>query len=166
MCGIIGVFNNERSVEFVISGLEVLKNRKDADFLICTDSDEFYSKDVHELKQKVKQGSKNCIACCSCKTALSRKRLGSWFVADAEIYNVAEIKEDYSFLNETDGVFAFACWMGRDANGDDLLYIARDIIGLRPICFTHTDGFAFASYKKALEAMGYPMQSSLIREPP
>ncbi len=158
MCGIIGVFNNERSVELVLTGLEVLKNRKDADFLIRTDSDEFYSKDVHELKQKVKQGSRNCIACCcSCKTALSRKRLGRRFVADAEIYNVDEIKADYSFFNnEIDGVFAFACWMGRDANGDDLLYIARDIIGLRPICFAHTDGFAFASEKRALEAMGYP----------
>lgn len=155
MCGIIGVFNNERSVEFVLKGLEVLKNQEDADFLIRTDSDEFYSKDVHELKKKVTQGSKNCIACCSCKTALSRKRLGSRFVADAEIYTVDELKEDYSFLNETDGVFAFACWIGRDANGDDLLYIARDIIGLRPICFAHTDGFAFASEKRALEAMGY-----------
>ncbi len=151
MCGIIGVFSNERSVELVLTGLEVLKNRKEADFLIRTDSDEFYS------KQKVKQGSRNCIACCcSCKTALSRKRLGSRFVADAEIYNVDEIKADYSFFNEIDGVFAFACWMGRDANGDDLLYIARDIIGLRPICFAHTDGFAFASEKRALEAMGYP----------
>lgn len=156
MCGIIGVFNNGRSVELVLKGLEVLKNRKDADFLIRTDSDEFYSKDVHELKEKVKPGSKNCIACCSCKTALSGKRLGSRFVADAEIYNVDELKEDYSFLNERDGVFAFACWMGRDANGDDSLYIARDIIGLRPICFAHTDGFAFASEKRALEAMGYP----------
>ena len=156
MCGIIGVFNNEKSVEFVIKGLEVLKNRKDADFLIHTDSDEFYSKDMHELKQKVKRGSKNCIACCSCKTALSRKRLGGRFVADAEMYNVDEIKEAFSFLNEIDGVFAFACWIGRDVNGDDLLYIARDIIGLRPICFAHTDGFAFASDKRALEAMGYP----------
>ena len=158
MCGIIGVFNNERSVELVLTGLEVLKNRKEADFFIRTDSDEFYSKDMHELKQKVKLGSRNCIACCcSCKTALSRKRLGGRFVADAEIYNVDEIKADYSFFNEIDGVFAFACWMGRDANGDDLPYIARDIIGLRPICFAHTeDGFAFASEKRALEAMGYP----------
>jgi diphthine-ammonia ligase len=156
MCGIIGVFNNERSVEFVIKGLEVLKNRKDADFLIRTDSDEFHSKDMHELKQKVKQGSKNCIACCYCNPICPKEGSENRFVADAEIYNVDEIKEDYSFLNETDGVFAFACWIGRDANGDDLLYIARDIIGLRPICFAHTDGFAFASDKKALEAMGYP----------
>jgi len=199
MCGIIGVFNNERSVELVISGLEVLKNRKDADFWIRTDSDEFYSKDVHELKPKVKQSSNNCIACCSCKPICPKEGSENRFVADAEIYNVDELKakylvkgessyevisrlieyfflerklspyraswvvrqsptvlkEDYSFLNEIDGVFAFACWIGRDANGDDLLYIARDIIGLRPICFAHTDGFAFASDKRALEAMGY-----------
>ncbi|NQE44426.1 hypothetical protein C5S31_00205 [ANME-1 cluster archaeon GoMg2] len=37
----------------------------------------------------------------------------------------------------------------------DELYIARDILGVKPVCFTHADGFAFASEKKAFEAMGF-----------
>ncbi len=153
MCRIIGVFNNEKSVELVLKGLEALKNREDIeDFRICTEDSDCCTKDVHELKQKVNQGSRNCIACSSCgKTTISGRRLGNAFVADAELYNVDEVKEDCSFLNEIDGAYAFAYWIR------DELYIARDILGLRPVCFAHTtDGFAFASEKKALEAMGYP----------
>ncbi|MEA2075778.1 MAG: diphthine--ammonia ligase [Euryarchaeota archaeon] len=185
-CRIIGVFNNEKSVELVLKGLEALKNREEVDFRICTENADFCSKGVHELKQKVNQGSRNCIACSSCcKTTISRRRLGNEFVADAELYNVDEVKgkyhiegensyemlsrlidrfflesvlnEDCSFLNEIDGAYAFAYWIRGAANGNDLLYIARDILGLKSVCFAHTtDGFAFASEKKALEAMGYP----------
>lgn len=153
MCRIIGVFNNEKSVELVLNGLETLKNREDIeDFRICTEDSDCCAKDVHELKQKVNPGSRNCIACSSCgKTTISRRRLGNELVADAELYNMDEVKEDCSFLNEIDGAYAFAYWIR------DELYIARDILGLRPVCFAHTtDGFAFASEKKALEAMGYP----------
>ncbi|GAJ19105.1 unnamed protein product, partial [marine sediment metagenome] len=97
------------------------------------------------------------------------------FVADAEIYNLKELKEKYNIGGENsydvllgltekqcsfgnaflskkrfDGAYAFAHWVG------DELYIARDTIGLKPVCFAHADGFAFASEKKVLKAMGFP----------
>lgn len=192
MCRIAGVFNNERSVELVLKALETLKTQGDTDFWICTDSGEFYSRDVHELKQneKLEQGSTNCIACCSCKPVRTGRKLENRFVADAEVYNVAELKEKYhvegegccevlselietailpkekfvrekqgssgiAFDTRVDGAYACAYWMRGDANADKL-YIARDILGLRPVCFAHADGFAFASEKKALEAMNCP----------
>ncbi len=182
MCRIIGVFNNEKSAELVINGLDVLKSSEDAGFLICTENGDWYSEDLQELKQIVnaKKAIKNCIACCSCKDSLLRKGLKSKFVADAAIYNLKDIKEKYNIAGENgydvffklaetfitekqssfgkaflskkrfDGAYAFAYWVG------DELYIARDIMGLKPVCFAHTDGFAFASEKKALEAMGFP----------
>jgi len=187
MCVIIGVFNNEKAAELVITGLEVLKKREEAGFRISTENGEWYSNDLQELKQIVNvEKSKNCIACCSCKASLLRKGLKGKFVADAEIYNLDGLKEKYNiegensyevlselietsllqkekfikekqtslanlpFLKRFDGVYAFAYWI------DEELYIARDIIGLKPVWFAHTDGFAFASEKKALEAMGFP----------
>ncbi len=141
---IIGVFNHEpeKSAELVIKGLEVLKNREDAGFWISTGNGDWYSKDLQELKQIVKKDSKNCIASCSCFKESSAGK--SKFVADAEIYNLNELKE-----KRFEGAYAFAYWVG------DELYIARDTIGLKPVCFAHADGFAFASEKKVLEAMGF-----------
>lgn len=118
---IVGVFNNEKSAELVIRGLESLNNR--ADVWIRTDSGDWYSEDLQELKQVVtaKGSSKNSIAYCPYKASLS--------------------------MNGVDG--AFACWSG------DMLHIARDIIGIKPLFFAHAGGFAFASEKKVLEAMGF-----------
>ncbi len=154
MCEITGVFNNEESVELVITGLEVL-NREAAGFWLCTDNGDFYSKDLQELRQIVKR-SKNCIACST--YSLSRKDLKSKFVADSEIYN---LKEQTSFVNLSvlkrfEDAYAVAYWKGNE------LCIARDIIGLKPVCFTHTAFcFAFSSEKKALEAMGFPHAMAL-----
>ena len=149
MCVITGAFNNEKSAELVIKGLEVLKNTEYADFLIGTETHNWRSKNLQELKQAVKgKKSKNCIACCSCKAALLRK--GLKFVADAEVYkyNLKELKERF------DGVYALAYWVRKD-NSEEL-HIARDILGSKPVYFAHADGFAFASEKKMLEAMGFP----------
>lgn len=54
-----------------------------------------------------------------------------------------------------DGAYAAAYWMRDGATPEGELLIARDILGLRPLCFAHAEGFAFASEKRALEAMGY-----------
>ncbi|MFZ2071004.1 MAG: diphthine--ammonia ligase [Halobacteriota archaeon] len=181
MCGLTGVFNNEKSVELAITGLEVLKTRETSCFWICTENGEWLSEDIQELRQiACDKKSKNCIACCcssSCsgKTTHLKESSRCRFVADAEIYNLNELKEIYnlkgenshelllqlaenarisltylSFLKRTEGAFAFTYWI------NDELYIAHDILGLKPVWFAHTDGFAFASEQKAVEAMGYP----------
>ncbi|MCD6455807.1 MAG: diphthine--ammonia ligase [Methanophagales archaeon] len=156
MCEIIGVFNNEKSTELVIKGLDVLKKGRETDFRISTEKGDWHSKDLQELKQVVKgERSRNCIACCSCNASLLRKGSKDKLVADAEIYNRGELDEK-AFLSDkrVDAAYAFAHWI-REGNSDELC-IARDIIGLKPVCFAHADGFAFASEKKGLEAMGFP----------
>ncbi|MCW3142045.1 MAG: diphthine--ammonia ligase [Methanophagales archaeon] len=153
MCEIAGVFNTEKSVELVITGLETLTKRREASFWIGTEKEDWRSKDLQELKQVVKgDKSKNCIACRSCNASFLRKGLQVKFVTDAEIYGNEEEKSSIglSFPAKVDGGYAFAYWIR------DELHIARDIIGLKPVCFAHADGFAFASEKKALEAMGFP----------
>lgn len=182
---LIGVFNNGRSVELVLKGLEVLEAREDAEFRIGTDNGEYFATELQTLRQKEIQESNNCIACSSCcKPVRSSKLIESRFVADAELYNVNELRENYhaagekshevlfgliepsfsertpslkevqSALDAIDGAYAFAYWRRGDTNGDEL-YLARDLLGLRPLCFAHADGFAFASEKRVLEAMGF-----------
>ena len=47
-------------------------------------------------------------------------------------------------LKEMIGVYSFAYWL------DDKVYLARDILGLKPLWYSTQSGFAFASEKKAL----------------
>ena len=170
MSRITGVFNNKRSVELVLKSLEVQRGKEEELFWLCTENGEFYSHDLQDLSRKVDKGSRNCMGFCYANSALSRKGLESKFVADAEIYNLNELKAEYDiegensydvllrlrerqgsfgFLSKIEGAYALAYWI------DDELYIARDIVGLKAVYFAHSDGFAFASERKALEAMGF-----------
>ncbi|RCV63111.1 asparagine synthase (glutamine-hydrolysing) [Methanophagales archaeon] len=170
MSRIAGVFNNKRSVELVLKSLEV-QSSKEADlFWLCTENGEFYSHDLQDLSQKEDNGSRNCMGFCFANSARSRKGIESKFVADAELYNVNELKGEYDIegensydvllrlvekpdsfacLTKIEGAYAFAYWIA------DELYIARDLFGLKAVYFAHSDGFAFASERKALEAMGF-----------
>ena len=63
-------------------------------------------------------------------------------------------KEDVSIiidevLSEILGVYAFAYWL------DDTVYIARDIVGIKPLWYSISNGFAFSSEKKALAKTGF-----------
>ena len=170
MSRLTGVFNNKNSVELVLNGLEVQRSKEEGVFGLYSENGQFYSNDLQELRRKVKRGSRNCIGYCYANASLSRKGVKSKFVADAEIYNLNEFKQEYNmvgensygvlirlvnmdasfaFLSNIDGAYALAYWI------DDELYIARDLLGLKAIYFAHSDGFAFASERKALEAMGF-----------
>jgi diphthine-ammonia ligase len=164
MCRILGVFNNEKSVELVFKGLEaLLRNRSDAVFWLGTESEELSANTLHELKRQVTRGSTSCLVCYSCKPFCPKKEHENWLIADAELYNVEELPDE--FYNEidsarvleqkVDGAYACAWWRRGDAHGGEV-HLVRDVIGLKPLCFAHTDGFAFASEKRALETMGYP----------
>ncbi|MHC1636009.1 MAG: asparagine synthase-related protein, partial [Candidatus Methanospirareceae archaeon] len=148
MCRIIGVFNNDKAKELVIKGLR------------CVEGDErdiwFFSKGRNSL------GCSFSLCASSGEKEVKREDI----VADAEIFNYEELKARYGVkgeeellicllkgdsLDEIDGAFAFAYWQEEE----DAVYIARDRIGLKPIWYCHSEGFAFASEKKMLKAMGF-----------
>jgi len=170
MSRITGVFNNKRSVELVLKSLEVQRCKEEELFWLCTENGEFYSHDLQDVSRKVDKGSRNCMGFCYANSARSIKGLESKFVADAEIYNLNELKGEYDiegensydvllrvvekhgsfgFLSKIEGAYALAYWI------DGELYIARDLLGLKAVYFAHSDGFAFASERNALEAMGF-----------
>jgi diphthine-ammonia ligase len=154
MCGIIGVFGRVNSSKLVETGLKILKNRgKDAKGIYNKD-DFSLGHCLHSIVGRVKQ-------------PLIDKEI---FVSNCEIYNWKELNDKYEFkakndsellfkllqkkgvnentLDELDGVYAFA-YLSKNK-----LFIARDIIGIKPVWYSHANGFYFASEKKALEKLG------------
>jgi diphthine-ammonia ligase len=154
MCGIIGVFGRKDSLELVEKGIDILEDRG-------RDGKGFYSGPgysvahcLHSIVGFVKQ-------------PFMEKDI---FLSNCEIYNWKELDRKYSLkarndsemlfrllskkgvsdstLEELDGVYAFAFISG------NTLYLARDILGVKPLWYSHADGFSFASEKKALEKLG------------
>jgi asparagine synthase (glutamine-hydrolysing) len=98
------------------------------------------------------------------------KEKNNYIVANCEIYNWKELNKKYNLnakndaelllklinkkgtnnikeiLNELDGVYAF-CYYNKKENK---VILARDLLGVKPIWFSFSSFFAFASEKKAL----------------
>ena len=170
MCGIIGIFNDQNAFDKVRVGLALLRNRGKDGFGIAMEHE---IKHGHDLKKFFPLKDKNVIghALHAVVDHISQpiKKEGL-LVANCEVYNWKKLNQKYQFrakndaevllsfldkfgikkLNEVDGVYSFAYWR------EDLLYLARDLLGEKPLWFSYTtDNFAFASEKKALENLGF-----------
>lgn len=155
MCGIIGIINNPQAEQQVKTALALLKNRgKDGAGYVHINPTSVLGHTLHAVVDNVSQPIKD-------KGILT---------ANCEIYNWQELALKYHWnvkndaelllrlldslgienLEELGGVFAFAYFRANQ------LFIARDLIGEKPIWFVYTaDMFAFASEKKVLEKLGY-----------
>lgn len=170
MCGIIGFFNKENANKLAIKAIDILNNRgqdgygvTDSNIIQINNTEINPSKDIlahrlHSVVGHIPQPLK------------SKKGVIS---ANCEIYNWKELTEKYKIradndahllaqwldlnhdqiakkIDELDGPYAFAYWY----NKSNKLILARDLLGIKPIWYSHSDGFSFASEKKALEKQG------------
>jgi asparagine synthase (glutamine-hydrolysing) len=62
---------------------------------------------------------------------------------------ILEQEEIFSVLERLDGVFAFAY------EREGIIVLTRDLLGEKPLWFSHQDGFGFASEKKVLLSAGF-----------
>ncbi len=170
MCGITGIFNHPNAFEQVRTALGILHNRGKDSVGISN----FHEVQHHHEIKKCYPLPGKCIVGHTLHAVVYHipqplKGKGI-LVANCEIYNWEKLNIKYKFqakndaelllsfldkfgmekLEELDGVYSFAYWNNED------LYLARDILGEKPLWFVHTsDGFAFASEKKVLEKLGY-----------
>lgn len=147
MCGIIGVVG-KKSLKLVKTGIKSMINRG-------KDGLGFYSDDqinighcLHSVVGAVKQPIKGKgVLAANCEI-YNWKELGNG-KNDSEVLAGLLDKDGIGIVEKIDGVYAFAYFR------DGKLYLARDIIGVKPLWYSFSDGFAFASEKKALEKMGF-----------
>ncbi len=174
MCGIAGVFGRGEAFSLTIKALQTLKYRGKDGFGIADKKEAVHSKSLKSLRQlegnNIIGHNFHSIVGHVMQPLEGKGKL----VTNCEIYNWESLNKKYGFkakndaelllmiieekgidnlketLDELDGVFALAYWFG------DTLYLARDLIGLKPIWYSLADSFAFASEKKALIKIDYP----------
>jgi diphthine-ammonia ligase len=151
MCGIIGFFNHEKNELLVKQGMKLMQHRGNDAKKIQTKDNYSIGHLLHAIINHVPQ-------------PLTYKK--ETLAINCEIYNWKELKKKYNIqakndaelvlkllnkkgiksLEELDGDYAFSYIK------EDKLFLARDIIGVKPIWFSTEKGFSFASEKKAVQS--------------
>ncbi len=171
MCGIVGFFRTKQATKKVYNSLKIIQNRGKDGYGIATKNITLYTKKLEQIK--IIKGEKDAVGHCllSFVNYVPQPINGKGkLITNCEIYNWKELSKKYHLkpkndaelisllienigidktLDEIDGVYAIAYWKDKD------LYLIRDIIGIKPIWYSTSNGLAFASEKKALEKTGY-----------
>ncbi|RLE44417.1 diphthine--ammonia ligase [Candidatus Woesearchaeota archaeon] len=155
MCGIVGILNRTNAKEISKKAIKIISYRG-------KDAIGFWHSNKHAIIHCL-----HSIASRKIKQPFIGKGI---FAADCEIYNWKELNQRFQLnarndaealffllerypvrkvLTMLDGTYAF-CYLKNNQ-----LILARDIIGIKPVWFSHSEGFAFASEKKALEKNNY-----------
>lgn len=185
MCGITGFFNTQNAAEHTRRALAILKNRgmdgtgacgvdwleysDNSDSLKIPKSTNILGHTLHSMVNFVPQPivrEGRLVANCeiynwkelSSKYDIDAKNDSDLLIQLIEKQIADKVKIDTSpdvsqiiddTLREFIGVYSFAYWL------DDKVYLARDILGLKPMWYSTNSGFAFASEKKAIDATIY-----------
>ncbi len=154
MCGIFGIFGKNIETKKAKKAFQQIKHRGKDSFGIIEETNKLLFHSLHAVVGIVKQPFTFAT---------------STFMTNCEIYNWQEINKRYDLnaqndaevlflllekngiaaLDDLDGVYAFFY------QKDDNVYLGRDIIGEKPLCYVFNDTIlAFASEGKALADYG------------
>ncbi|MDD5254278.1 MAG: diphthine--ammonia ligase [Candidatus Nanoarchaeia archaeon] len=154
MCGIIGIFNREDALNLARTGLKEIEYRGKDSFNLYAQKDFSLGHCLHSIVNKVKQPIINKGTLVSNCEVYNWKGLSKKYKLNAKndshlLSLVLEKKNIKEVLEELDGDYAFAYIK------DNQLILARDIIGIKPLWYSNSNGFSFASERKALEKIGF-----------
>ncbi len=184
MCGIIGIFNCEKSLEQIIKGLEKIRHRGKDSFGISDGKKVIHANNIQELSATEFKGNKLIAHNLHSIIGFVEQPLKGegTIVVNGEIYNWKELCDEYclkatndteallkliekkkvrnakqmhELLQEVRGVYAFAYLKG------EKLILARDIIGIKPMWLAEKEKeLAFVSERKALITSGFKQEET------
>ncbi|MBW2998697.1 asparagine synthetase B [Candidatus Woesearchaeota archaeon] len=157
MCGILGIFNSKNVEKSLIKGLKQIKYRgKDnSDYVVNSENTCGIGHNLHAIINHIPQPleEKFAINCEIYNWEELNKKHKLKAKNDAElVLKLIEkngIKNLAKTLEEFDGVYAFSYWDKKD----NKIYLARDLLGIKPIWYSHEkESFVFCSEKKVVES--------------
>ncbi len=171
MCGIAGFFNCKDAPVKAVDALSEMRNRGIDGAGIAFGKQARFASFPKLLKQEKDSTAVLGHVLHSVVGSVAQPLKGKGFLAaNCEIYNWKELAAKHrikarndaglvlkliekskgveSVLKELDGVWAFAYWNG------NRVVLSRDILGVKPLWYSLSNGFCFASEKKALEKAG------------
>ncbi len=171
MCGIIGIFNDKNAPAKIKLGLKLLEKRGKDGVGVASESGVIISKSIGKLKIPASHNLLGHTLHSIVDFVPQPLKESGILVANCEIYNWKELAQKHRLsvnndaelllqfldmfevtenaLNELDGVYAFAYWK------KNKLFLARDILGVKPMWFSQDKSFGFASERKVLRELGY-----------
>ncbi len=173
MCGIIGIFDDNKALQKAVRGMKIIKNRGNDGYGLAFRKMILHQKTLAGLEKAIKGvEATDCLGhnLHSVVGIVPQPLKGKGvLVTNCEIYNWKELDAKHKLgaandsdmllklldksgagkfrkvLDELDGVYAFAYRQG------DKVYVCRDILGVKPVWY---DEKGFCSERKALEAAG------------
>jgi len=167
MCGIFGFFNIKNSNYFAISALKMLEHRGREGFGLAGRDWICHSQEIENIKPP---GGGDVLGHCLHPIVGRVPQPLQGLTVNCEIYNWQTLSWEYSLEAENDaemlakllekegvektvemldGDYAFAYWEG------EVVYLARDIFGVKPLWYSLNPGLAFASEGKVLRRLGF-----------
>lgn len=172
MCGILGAFNTENSANQIASAIQSMQNRGRDGYGSWCDNKINYADNL--LNLKLKDG--NILAhCLHSVVGFIRQPIQDKgvLVANCEIYNWKELAKEHKIKANNDAelllklidklgfITAIEKLRGDYAAAyfnENKLYLARDVMGVKPLWYSNEKGFVFASEKKALSFVNNPRE--------
>ena len=172
MCGILGAFNTEDSAKKIASAMQSMQNRGRDGYGFWCDNKINYADNL--LNLKLKDG--NILAHCLhsvvgfIRQPIQEKGV---LVANCEIYNWKELAKEHKIKADNDAelllklidklgfIAAIEKLRGDYAAAyfnENKLYLARDVMGVKPLWYSNEKGLVFASEKKALPFTNNPRE--------
>ena len=166
MCGIIGIFHQEDAFERATSSLKIIQERGKDGCGYFDGSHMVHKKTIVELPSTPSKNILGHVLHAIVNTVYEPiEHQGAVLAANCEIYNWRELVKKHKMpskndailllklinklgiekaLEEVRGVYAFSYWKEND------VFVARDIIGIKPLWYSSENGFSFCSEKKAM----------------